>query len=758
MSILDKLPKINLPFLSKQDSGEYYFALTIGFSNVTAAVWGIERGRLEIISSNVQPYASPHDLTQAANYALDIALADFLPEPEQVLFGVPETWLQDENLKPEYLEMLKKMVKELGLSPMAYVSTSHAIAHLLQKQQGAPLAAVLVENTDPLNVSVVKSGKVVGSKKHRRTSDLPKDIERALVAFEGIEVLPSKIIMVGGDGDGKLKEELSGYSWMGHLPFLHLPKIEIMPAETTLEAICFAGASELDPSVSFHPKHQKENHGHHKAALVNSMDDEEEVVSPHHSRRGAHQPEHEEVGSLEEEGETARFALDEDMPQTHNLPAKRQAAVMEEYEEEPDLPVASSAGAGGGLLANLLAFLPFGGGGAGRREPGVHHGGGGVSNIIKNKFLILGFVLILGLGAAYVFLLKAEVKLFIDMQTLSKDSTIIADPSITAVDESSKKIPGTVLDTQVEGSAKGTATGKKQVGESAKGTVIIYNKTSGPKSLNAGTILIGPDNLQFKIDTGVEIASQSAVDGGISFGKATVNATAAQIGPDSNIAAGKELSIKDISAENISAKVDQAFSGGVSKDVAVVTADDQKKLLAQLSSELRTKSKDQIQAKLTNGFKIIESGISEQIISQNYSKKVGDQASDFTLEMVAKYKGTAYNEADLKTLVSKMLNTNVPEGFELDLSQSTTQAEITQVGKDGTLTFTAKYNAKLKPKVDEAQIKKSIAGLSKEAADNKLREIKNVIGTQILIKPALPKPLDLLPFWPENINLEVTAK
>ena len=711
MSILDKLPSSlkslpNLPFLSKQESGEYYFALIIGFSKVTAAVWGIERGKLEIVSSSTQNYHSDEELTEAANYALDEALGAFQPEPEQVLFGVPETWLQDENIKPEYLSLLKKMVKDLGLQPMAYVSTSHAISHLLTKEQGAPLAAILVEHDNPLIVSVSKGGKILGSKRQKRTDDLPKDIEKALLTFSDIEVMPSKIIVYGGALEGKLTESLQSFSWMSQLPFLHLPKIEMLSDDSLLDAICFAGASEIDPHISFHPKHKKNQTADHKRSIVNPLEAEETESHGRgrHAAAGAVGAGHMAVAPGEEEfeepskhgaeePETARYALDdEDMPQAHNLPMRRKGQhEIDEYEDE----IAAHHGGGGhhagggGILASVLSFLPFG--------KGTGASGGGIAGIFKNKILIGVVVLIVLLGVGFVTLTKATVQVFIDMQTMQKDSTITADPSITAVDETNRKIPGTVIDTRVDGSLKGSATGKKQVGEPSKGTVIIYNKTNSPRTFNAGTVLVA-DNLQFTIDSNVQVASQSAFESGISFGKATVNATASQIGPDGNLAAGKEMSIKDQGTDSFSAKVDQAFSGGVSKDVTVVTAEDQRKLLAQLSADLRTKAREQLQAQLNEkGLKIIEEGLTEQIVSQVYSKKVGDQASDLTLEMVAGYKGTAYNEGELKGLVSKLLDTNVPEGFELDVAQSETQSEISKVEKDGRLVFVAKFKAKLKP-------------------------------------------------------------
>lgn len=775
MSLLDKLPKSfpklpELPFFKKQQSAEYFFALTISFTKVTAAVWGIERGKLEIFSSSSQNYHSVDELTDAANFALDEALGSFQPEPEQVLFGVPETWLQDENIKPEYLTVLKRMVKDLGLQPMAYVSTAHAVCHLLQKQQGVPVGAVLVEHDNPITVSVIKGGKIIASKKHKRSGDLSEDIEKALASYTDIEVLPSKIVLYGEKVDPKIKESLQSFSWMSQLPFLHLPKIELLGEDTVLDAICFAGASELNPHVSFHPKHIAVQDLNNKRSVVSQLDDDE-VPPVHHERTRGHHAMAAGAANVvpvddtgfvngdvaEEQAshhDTARFALDEDMPQTHNLPAKRaQAAELEQYDEESVAPHHTSSHHSGGFMASMLGLLPFGKGAGHSAGSGV-----GIKGIFLNKFVVIIFLLLVGLGAAFVFVPKATVSVFIDMQTMQKDSTIVADPSITAMDEANRKIPGTVVDAQVEGTMKGSASGKKQVGEPAKGTVIIYNKTNSPRTFNAGTVLI-VDKLQFSLDSSVQVASQSAFESGISFGKATVNATASQIGPDSNLPASKELNVKDQGTDNFLAKVDQAFSGGVSKDVTIVTAEDQRKLLAQVSADLRTKAREQIQEKLNSqGLKIIEEGLTEQIVTQNFSKKVGDQSSDFTISMVSKYKGTAYNEGELKTLVSKLLDTNVPEGFELDVANSETQSEISKVEKDGKLVFTAKFKAKLKPKIDLEALKKQIAGQPKDVADAKLREIGNVIGTDIQLIPNLPAPLDILPFMVQNITIEVTAK
>src|SRR5258708_7919050 len=209
MSLFDRLPKI-LPFAKNQQASEYFFSLIINFHTLIGAVWGIEGNKVRIVSSAESEYSSDEELTHAANVSLDEALANFQPEPTKLLFGVPDVWLQDETIKPEYLRLLKQMVKELEVSPMAYVSSTHAICHLLQKQQGIPVTAILVEISDPLIVTIVKSGKIIGSKAQKRSSNLPDDIEKALLTFSNVEVLPSKIFVFSLSEDentDKFKDE-----------------------------------------------------------------------------------------------------------------------------------------------------------------------------------------------------------------------------------------------------------------------------------------------------------------------------------------------------------------------------------------------------------------------------------------------------------------------------------------------------------------------------------------------------------------------
>lgn len=719
MSILDKLSKF-LPAQKKHAQAEYYFGLNIKHGFVTGSVWGIEGNKVRIISFKDRKFheedessESVHSLIEGANMALDEALADFSPEPEKILFGVPDSWLQDEELKPKYAKVLKQLTRDLDVIPLAYVSITHAICHLLQRQEGVPVTSILIEIRDPLSVSVVKGGKVLGTKDVVRSENLPLDIEKALLAFGDIEVLPAKILVFGKGDLTRYREEMVSFNWMGQLPFLHLPKIESLEEDVSIKALSFAGASEINPNV--HLEHQTvtvetaAQAGHHNAGKI-PKSESTAFIEGDVNEKPAHK------GLAPEDDNSIEYAVETYQKPMHQPVHRTSGAILPHNFPSP---------------AKIFGRLGF--------------------------TLIIPVIILAALTAAYLLLPKATVTVFVDPKILEKETQIVADPKVTTMDEANKQIAGKVVETTVDGTGKSQATGKKKIGDAAKGTVVLYNKTASSKSFTQGTVLIGPDNLNFALDTSVTVASQSAVEGGISFGKGTANATASTIGPEGNLAAGKDLTIKGASADQYSAKVDTAFSGGVSKDVTVVTSDDQKKLLASLTDELKKKASEEIQGKLTGDMKILEETFSEKVIKQSFSKKVGDQASEFSLTLNVNLKGTAYSDADLKTIVGKLVETNVPEGYDLDLNRTETQATVSKVEKDGKIIFTAKFKAKLMPKLDVNKIRASIAFKTPAQVEYLLKSNESVIGADIKITPELPGPLARLPLLPQNINLEISS-
>ncbi|KKQ67457.1 MAG: hypothetical protein US86_C0001G0384 [Candidatus Daviesbacteria bacterium GW2011_GWA2_38_24] len=726
MSLLDNLPK-SLPFGKKEDLTEYFFGLNIGFNTVTGCLWGIEHKRLHVIRA-VETEYTDETLKDSANAVLDEVLGDFEHEPTKVLFGVPDSWLQDDNLKDEHLKLLRDLVKELDLSPMAYVSTSYAIAHLMQKVTGVPLTAILLNVSEPLVVTVVKAGKIVGSKVLKRSGDLPQDTEKALLGINDIEVLPSKFLIYSSnvlekEQLEKFKDELQSFSWMNSLPFLHLPKIEVLEDSVETKAISLAGASELEPDISYHPQPLQTQK--FEAALESTLSPAKEHLETEQSDQPMNESGFVE-GDIEEVERDKRInnidpiEIDSDYS---TLPVG--------FPTNRPLPPQSRK-----FSLKLPKF-----------------------NLGHFNKIFLGLIIVVVVSlAGYVVLPKATVSIYVDPKVLENAAQVVADPSLTSVDEENKKIPGQLIEVEVSGTEKSQATGKKQIGDPAKGKVVILNKTNASKNFPQGTVLNGSDGINYTLDNGVTVASQSAVADGISFGKTTVSVTSTKIGPEGNLSAGKELSIKGESSSNYSARVDSDISGGTSKDVTVVTSDDQKKLLAALSSQLKKKAKEEIQGKLQGDAKILEEALNETITKTSYSKSVNDQAPEFSLTLNARYKGTAYSENDLRTIVSKLVQTNVPENFALNLADTETQSDVMKLEKDNKLVFQAKFRAKLMPKLDIEKIKMQIKGKTPSEVAEIVRQYESVIGSEVRTSSTLPASLQRLPILSKNISIEVVTK
>ena len=191
--------------------------------------------------------------------------------------------------------------------------------------------------------------------------------------------------------------------------------------------------------------------------------------------------------------------------------------------------------------------------------------------------------------------------------------------------------------------------------------------------------------------------------------------------------------------------------------MTVVSDEDQKKLLAQVASNLRKQAQQKLQEKLPDK-KVLEEALSEQIVKKRFSKNINDQANEFSLDLTIRFKGTAYDDKDLKQLVSELVTTQVPQGFQLSLQDTETQSDVSKLEDDGKLIFLARFSAKLTPKLDIEKIKKEIRGKNVQQASEILKSIDNVLDAEITFSPTLPSVLQFLPLLEKNINVEVGFK
>ena len=75
------------------------------------------------------------------------------------------------------------------------------------------------------------------------------DVVEGLSRFSDIDMLPSRMLLYDSGIDlEEIKQLLLAHPWQSpqkHLPFLHFPKVEILPADFSIRAIALSGGSEV---------------------------------------------------------------------------------------------------------------------------------------------------------------------------------------------------------------------------------------------------------------------------------------------------------------------------------------------------------------------------------------------------------------------------------------------------------------------------------------------------------------------------------
>ena len=244
-------------FLSKKEENEeqeYLWSLIIEPGWLQVGIWRIYQEKVQVVYSSIPvAWEFEADLTSVADSALSVAIQNFpenLSEPTKTVLGVVPSWIENGKIKEEFLDSLKKLYGELSLRPIGFVVISEAISHLIKSEEGSPLSAILLGiYKDVIEVSVFSLGNLLGNTKVSRSISLVDDVVEGLSRFSQISGMPSRFLVYNGR-EAELedaRQQLHNANWEDYeeIKFLHMPKIEIVGLEQKIEAISFAGASEL---------------------------------------------------------------------------------------------------------------------------------------------------------------------------------------------------------------------------------------------------------------------------------------------------------------------------------------------------------------------------------------------------------------------------------------------------------------------------------------------------------------------------------
>ena len=580
-----------------------------------------------------------------------------------------------------------------------------AIAHTLKHDEGVPPTVILIGVGKTLTISLFKVGALVGQSTTSTDVDAAAATEKILRSFTDVEILPSRMLLYGGNHEAlaEVQATLLRHPWQTRANFLHFPKIEILPTDFAVSAVCVAGATELAQAVG---------------GEVEEVGEEPQV--------------HEEITASGER-------VDEKEPNVVEVPPeelgfKSEDVLAQKAKKKFSIPKIAIPK----IPRLTLPHLP-----SSRKGVGI-----ALASIVA---------LVFGAIVARWAIPHATVTVLTLPQKVQAEGVITIEPTATVASSEERIIPAHTLEKSVSGESAIAATGKKKIGDPAKGTVTIFNKSTSSRSLKKGSVLVA-NALQFTLDEDISVASASEnlVSGTVTFGKTNAAISAADIGSQSNLPAGTEFTFKDIATSIAIARSEKAFAGGTSRDVTVVSRADYDALTRELTDQLVKKAKEELLGGVNPTEKLIDQTIETKVTSRDFSQEIDQEASQLQGSLTITVTGVSYNQEDIKTLLKESVAAKIPQGYALDEKTLSSTVSDVIVARDGTITVQAALSGNAVPGVDVSAVQQTIAGKTLQEAQEILRSMQGIAGAEFIFRYALSN--NRLPINKNNISVSIKAQ
>ncbi|MBI3984422.1 MAG: baseplate J/gp47 family protein [Candidatus Levybacteria bacterium] len=769
-----------LPFLDKKEKSEYFLSLILRNEKVKAVVFEKIGTTIKYLNDSEEEFtntiedASTEEFLNVLDKAITAA-EEVLPkdiETHKTIFGLKESWVEDNKIKKEYLEKLKKAGEELSLDPIGFLVFTESVVNLIHKDEGAPVTAILVDvGKKYLSVSLIRAGKIMEVRSSEIHESVTHTVDTVLKHFQIPEVMPARIIVLDSEED-ELTQEFINHKWSKSLPFLHIPQIMSLPQDADIKAVLLGAATQMGTALIFDHNQtlskefaKKEDE---EPEVIKTDDESMEEAKPKPFEEEKSEGKLDYVGkdsSLEFFGFSSGDVVKQAPPVAKVASAKEPLADLPKEELEfrsaeipqdvkleeesygtPELAVETATKAKtvsidvmGLLKKYFILILPL---------IKVRS----VKDIKFIAFALGGLILALFIFFTFIFQTSAKVTLIVDPKTDEKTQSITFTPNgQTNIDDNT--LGAELIPVDEEGSTTVNASGKKDIGTKAKGTVTIFNNDTDSVSLNSGTVITSSTGLKFVLDSSIKVASASGdVFSGTKPGTTNVNVTAEEIGTESNLPSGAKFTVG--TSKTVAGKNDNAFSGGTKKNVTVVSDNDLAKLRSELPKTLSDKAKGDIASKVKDGRTILPQFVDTTLTKEKFDKKEDDQADKVSLSATVSFDFLSYDNKDVKKLSEKMFDNSA---FSIDKSEFSVNAKNIKLQKNEDITADLVVSAKLFPNINTQDLIKQIAGTDVVKTKNMLSNLTNVKEVDIRVTPNLPFVSSTLPKNPNNITINISS-
>jgi hypothetical protein len=374
--------------------------------------------------------------------------------------------------------------------------------------------------------------------------------------------------------------------------------------------------------------------------------------------------------------------------------------------------------------------------------------------IATTSFIVLVFAL-------YILIPTAKIVIAVVSEPFSSEANINVSKDSNEIDFENSTIPGNFFEKEEELSKTFSSTGEKNVGAKPKGKITVYNNwDQQPISLAAGTTFSSSGGASFVSASAVTVpgAQVGLQDGQFvitASGTADVNVEAIEVGEQGNIGPSDFTitSIPKIQQSKIYGKSANSMSGGTNQMVKVVAKNDISDAKTVTENELKESATKKINEELGKNYKLLESALTFETLSESADRKEGDQADVFNYDLKVKVRALAFSEEDFRNMLVKNAEGQLPDDQEIvsdqveDINYQVTSSDIAS----GKIELKGKFEGYIANKYDNDIIKSDTRGKSITAARKKITSYDKVLSVDI---NTFPRFIHSIPHITRNITVE----
>lgn len=354
----------------------------------------------------------------------------------------------------------------------------------------------------------------------------------------------------------------------------------------------------------------------------------------------------------------------------------------------------------------------------------------------KKKLLLIGLpILLIALIAGFVFLPRAKATILVKAEKRSV-SIDFSGQKDAKLDTSKGAIPAQVVEATKEANKSFQASGKKNVGTQASGTLTISNLSGSDISWVTGTRFVPSSNssLIYRATSEVIVPNASIK---------SISVTAASPGDQYNGFGNNQAYTLAAGGlgQNITIVSAAGMSGGTNKEVTYVTQGDINTAQDNLVKEAGEQAVTEFNKQAEN-LKIIDETKKQTTVSSSANPGVNSEVSSFTMNVKVSVKALAYNMNDVSELIKAEVSSQLGDTKQV-IDDGSKSADITIDSSNlanGTFKGSIDTSAFVASKLDEGAIKTELTGYNAKKADDYLKGLEGVEQTK-------------LDFWPSFIKI-----